>query len=128
MTKDHLHHHLENMAEAIISTLQFVQGISRDEFFGDKKTQKAVAMNIIIIGEAATIIYKKHMDFVLQHPQISWDDMRGMRNRIVHAYFAVDWQYVWDTVHKDFPPLIDAITPLITSCIEQDNDSESPGY
>jgi uncharacterized protein with HEPN domain len=47
-------------------------------------------------------------------------------NRIVHAYSAIDWQYVWDTVHKDFPKLIDAISLYVYSDAAQNTDPVTP--
>jgi len=113
MSASRLDDYLENMLGAARRACKFVEGMPKATFFEDEKTQQAVAMSIVIIGEIATKINEKHTDFVLAHPEIPWDSIRGLRNRIVHAYFAIDWQYVWETIHKDLPLLVDSIRPRV---------------
>jgi uncharacterized protein with HEPN domain len=124
MSANRLDDYLEDMMGAAKRACKFVEGMPKANFFEDEKTQQAVAMSIVIIGEIATKINEKHVDFVLAHPEIPWDGIRGMRNRIVHAYFAIDWQYVWDTLHKDFPLLVDAITPHVKYAAKQNTECD----
>jgi uncharacterized protein with HEPN domain len=77
MSANRLNDYLENMQEAAQVACQFVEGMSRDAFFEDRRTQQAVAMSIVIIGEAASRINEKHTDFILDHPQIPWNKIRG---------------------------------------------------
>jgi uncharacterized protein with HEPN domain len=86
--------------------------MSFDRFSADPKTVKAVELNLILIGEAANQVPAE----VEQHyPQIPWQLMRAMRNRLVHVYFSVDEQLLWDTIQNDLPLLV---TPL-RSLLEQ---------
>jgi uncharacterized protein with HEPN domain len=62
-----------------------------------------VARNFIIIGEAASHLYK---NFIARHSGFSWREMRGMRNIAVHEYFGVDNMIVWETLQKNLPPLL----------------------
>ncbi len=59
----------------------------------------------MIIGEAATKLVDENPDFANQHPEISWKQMRGMRNRMAHGYFEIDLDIVWDTVQLSLPEL-----------------------
>ena len=113
MTANRLYDYLETMQQAAFRACRFVEGMDRDEFFDDERTQQAVAMSLLVIGESAARISEQYCDFVTEHPQIPWNSMRGMRNRIAHAYFTIDWQFVWDTVYKELPSLINAITPIL---------------
>jgi uncharacterized protein with HEPN domain len=113
MNTDHLPDYLEDMRQAALRACRFVEGMSKAEFFEDERTQQAVAMSLILLGEGANKIHEKHADFVLKHPQLPWDNMRGMRNRIVHGYSSIIWPRVWDTVHKDLPQLIEAIEAVL---------------
>ena len=63
--------------------------------------QDTVVRNIEIIGEAANHINRMAPEFIAQHPELPWDDMRDMRNVVIHASLAVDLQVVWRTVQED---------------------------
>jgi uncharacterized protein with HEPN domain len=71
----------------------------------DERTQDAVVRNIEIIGEAANRILTMAPAFVALHPELPWIEMRGMRNKMIHEYFDVDWDVVWATVRNDLPLL-----------------------
>jgi uncharacterized protein with HEPN domain len=94
------------MHVAAADACRFVEGFSESQFLADKRTQQAVVMSLVIIGEAATQIMDRDPDFAARHPEIPWRSMRGMRNRIAHGYFELDLGTVWATVKSDLPPLI----------------------
>jgi uncharacterized protein with HEPN domain len=118
--------YLEDIRQAALRACRFVEGMSQGEFIDDERTQQAVAMSLIIIGEAATKISERYPDFIHEHPQIPWNLIRGMRNRIAHAYFSINWPRVWDTVHKDLPHLIEAIKPYIGAVEDDEADGPRP--
>ena len=91
--------------QACAESRAFLDGMTKASFFADKRTQNAVVMSLMIIGEAAARIMDRHPDFVAQHPETRWRDMRGMRNRIAHGYFDIDLELVWQTVHNGLPIL-----------------------
>ena len=64
--------------------------VSKDEFLTDRRTQQAVVLNLMTIGEAAARIVNECKDFAAAHPEIPWAQMRGMRNRMAHGYFDID--------------------------------------
>jgi uncharacterized protein with HEPN domain len=72
--------------------------------------QNAVIRPLEIIGEAARRLSQQTRD---AHPDIPWDQMIGMRNRLIHEYFRVNLTTVWETVRDDLPPSIALIEPLI---------------
>jgi uncharacterized protein with HEPN domain len=63
-----------------------------------------------IIGEAARMV---SAEVKAQHPEIPWEDMIGMRNRLIHEYFDIGLATIWETVHDDLPHLIQQIAPLV---------------
>ena len=67
--------------------------------------------NFIIIGEAASHLPE---DFIEKHTDLPWREMRDMRNIVVHEYFGVDNMIVWETLQKDFPPLLPLLKQLLT--------------
>lgn len=103
---------VQDILDAIAEIQSFVAGLSRDQFLCDAKTLKAVAANLIIIGEAS-----RHLPETLiqAHPNIPWPLMRGMRNRIVHGYFQIDAAIVWDTCQMDLAPLVEPLTKILES-------------
>ena len=76
---------LEHMQQAAADAITFTEGMSRDDFLADKRTQQAVIMSLIVLGEAATKVMDRYPDFANEHPQVPWRNMRGMRNRIAHG-------------------------------------------
>ncbi len=90
--------------------LKFVDGIDRNEFEDNEIIQNAVMRPLEIIGEASARISK---EFRKAHSEIPWREMVGLRNRLVHEYFRVDFSAVWDTIHKDLPKLIKVMEPLV---------------
>jgi uncharacterized protein with HEPN domain len=87
-----------HMLDATSQALEYVDGMDRDEFQADKRTQQAVILNLIILGEAATKLMNAYPEFAAAHPQIEWRSMRGMRNRIAHGYHEINLDVVWETV------------------------------
>jgi len=73
--------------------------------------QHAVAMSVIAIGEALSKIVQTDPDFVSRHPAIPWREIVGMRNRIAHGYYGLDFEVVWDTVQSSIPELLAALPP-----------------
>ncbi|MDO8261647.1 MAG: DUF86 domain-containing protein [Gallionella sp.] len=97
--------YLEHMLAAIDLVRSHVEGMSKDDFLADKKTQQAVILNIIVIGEAATQIADECPEFAAAHQNVPWKQMRGMRNRMAHGYFEINLDVVWDTVQQSLPDL-----------------------
>ncbi len=105
--------YLAHIADAIERALRYVGSLKDlDALEQDEKTQDAVVRALTVIGEAAVRIQKAAPEFLTAHPQLPWAQMRGIRNKVVHDYFDVAWDVVWDTVKQDLPPLLKQITTL----------------
>lgn len=85
-------------------------GLSWDEFKTSLLHQLAISKALELIGEAASKISSETR---AAHPEIPWDEIVGMRNRLVHDYLRVDLLKVWETVQNDIAPLIAFIEPLV---------------
>lgn len=109
MSEDELSDLLGHIRQAASEARTFVAGMTREAFLADAKTQRAVVMSIIIVGEAATKIMARHPQFVIDHPELRWHQMRGMRNRIAHGYFQINFDVVWDTVQTALPELLEKL-------------------
>jgi len=98
MTENRQADYLEHMRQAAADACGFVDGVSKADFLADRRTQQAVIMSLIIIGEAVAKLMDGYSEFTQTHNQIPWRSMRGMRNRIAHGYFEIDLGVVWETV------------------------------
>lgn len=98
--------YLDHMQQAAADACSFVEGLTKEDFLEDKRTQQAVIMSLIILGEAATKVMDGHSAFTQTHAHIPWRSMRGMRNRIAHGYFDINLDVVWDTVQSALPVLL----------------------
>lgn len=115
--------YLGHIAEAIERATGYVQPLpDRAAFEQNPQVQDAVVRNIEIIGEAVNHINRAAPEFIAQHPELPWQQMRDMRNIVIHAYFAVDLQVVWRTVQEDLPKLKQQVDHLLT---EQQHDSKA---
>ena len=101
---------IRDILDAIAEIQKFTHGMDYRTFKEDIMAVRAVEMNFIIIGEAATQITE---DIEEKYTSIPWSLMRAMRNRIVHAYFEVDEKLMWDTIRNDLPPLIPELERLL---------------
>lgn len=106
MTENRQADYLEHMRQAAADACSFVEGLSKADFLADRRTQQAVIMSLIIIGEAVAKLMDGHGEFTQRHNQIPWRSMRGMRNRIAHGYFDINLHVVWETVQLALPELI----------------------
>ncbi len=90
--------------------LRYCQGVAWDEFERQEVLQDAVLRLIQIIGEAAWKLSPEYRD---SHPDIPWQEIIGMRHRLVHEYFHIDLERVWDVIQNDIPGLISLLEPLV---------------
>ncbi len=94
---------LQHMLDAARAAVIFAEGKTRESLDSDLQLQFALTRAISIIGEAAGRISETTQQ---QLPSLPWTAMRGMRNLLVHTYFDVNLDVVWETVQQDLPPLI----------------------
>ena len=105
---------LEHIIEAIDRATACLAGIPDVEAFEKLWMQQDAAIrSITVIGEASTQILKSDPAFVAQHPEVPWERMSTMRNRVVHDYFEIDLDIVWSTIRQDLPQLADQIRSML---------------
>ena len=104
--------YLRHIRQAAQEACEFAAGITRETFERDLKTQKAIEMNLVVIGEAASRVLEHHPDFAQRHPELPWREMRGMRNRMAHGYFEINLDVVWSTVQTALPALLEQLSAL----------------
>lgn len=121
-TEDYLEH-IVNSSDDILS---FTKNFSKEAFKTDLRTQKAVVMCLIEIGEAATKIASSDPDFVAENNALPWPQMRGMRNRIAHGYFDIDLNIVWQTVTTAIPTLNQQAEDLLNDLCNRPEPGPSP--
>ena len=104
--KERLHH----IILAIDRVLRYVNGKRYEDLVADDMMYYAVVKNIEIIGEAANMLTH---DFISSHTETPWKMVRGMRNYIVHEYFQIDDEVVWDVVTNNLPELREQVARYI---------------
>jgi len=94
--------YLDDILASIANVEQYTKELSFEEFVHDRKTIDAVVRNLEIIGEAAKNLPEK---ITVQYPKIPWNRIISMRNKVVHEYFGVDVDILWETIREDLPEL-----------------------
>ncbi len=107
------------MLQAMERIRKYTCGKTVEDFIADDMMYYAVVKNIEILGEASNMLTSEFRD---SHPQTPWKQINGMRNYIVHEYFQVDNNVVWDVITNDLPSLQKQVTDYIN---EEENKSEA---
>ncbi len=104
--------YINDILEAIQKIDDYLAGLAFEEFLKDNKTIDAVIRNFAVIGEAA-----KHVPPAVKkkHPEIAWNRMAGMRDKVIHEYFGVDIHILWDASKIDLP----IIKPLLVKILKE---------
>lgn len=90
------------MRDAAREAIGFAAGRARDDLETDRQLLLAIVKDVEIVGEAASRLGE---EFRARYPELPWKAIVAMRNRLVHAYFDIDHDIVWNTVTDDLPPL-----------------------
>jgi len=93
---------IEDMRLAIGRIERYTAGLNREAFLQDEKTIDAVVRNLEVLGEVAR---QMPSEFLSQHPEIPWLLIAGLRNRIVHDYFGLDLEIIWEIISHDIASL-----------------------
>lgn len=100
---------LQHIIESCSAILQYIKNRSRPDLDSDRMLAAAITRELEIIGEAVNALSE---DFKTNHPEIPWKDMIGMRNRLIHAYFNVNPDIIWQTAIVAVPELLQAILAI----------------
>jgi len=103
---------LKDILESIDKIDAYTEKLSFEEFQDDEKTIDAVVRNFEIIGEAVNNIPE---DIKKKYPEVEWQEAIGFRNVMIHEYFGVDTEAVWETIEKNLPILKKKITKVKNS-------------
>ena len=102
--------YLDDMLAAAKKINVYVEGVTRSDLERDAKTLDAILRNLEVIGEAA----KNAPDRMREaHPDIPWRKMAGLRDILIHQYFGVDLDIVWDIVQNEVPKLAEALRRIL---------------
>jgi len=101
---------IEDILTCIRNIQSFTAGMNFDEFSADIKTVRAVAFEFTTLGEASRAVPE---GIQKKFSQIPWDKMQDMRNVIIHGYYRLDENILWETIREDLPPLRTALESIL---------------
>ncbi|NDJ17925.1 HepT-like ribonuclease domain-containing protein [Myxacorys almedinensis] len=110
MSSRSLRRRIQDIVEIGSEIETFTQGLNFAEFEADIRTVRAVLYSLAIIGEAAASLLP---EVEMLYPEIPWVDIRGMRNVVIHEYFRVDLEIIWETIQTDLPQLLQLLRELL---------------
>ena len=102
--------YLRHILDAITTIQEYLQGVNEEKFKATRLLQDGVIRQIEIIGEAI-----RHMSRNIRkaYPEIPWQDIAGMRDKLIHDYFGVDIEKVWNTAQEDLPSLKEQVINIL---------------
>ena len=106
LPEEYLRHILKEVEYLLVET----EGLEAGDFLKDETKMRAFARSLEIIGEAAKQVNE---DYRKIHSDVDWKAMSGMRDRLIHHYFGVDYEIVWDVVTSEIPKLKMQIQDLL---------------
>ena len=118
MTRDFTDY-ITDIIDSVAEITEFIEGLDYEMFSEDRKTTNAVIRSLEVIGEAAAKIDQDLRD---RYPEIPWVRMAGMRNKLIHEYFGVDLEIVWEVCTAEIPPLKPSLKKMLKELENQDKE------
>lgn len=112
--------YLQHILEAIQAIEEYLQGIDYDRFMSNRMVQDAVIRRIEVIGEATKNL---SLEIRRKYDDVPWQKIAGMRNRLIHGYFGVDLDAVWDTATRD----VASLRAKVEQIIQQEREPPQEG-
>lgn len=112
--------YLQHILEAIDRLKAGTDGLDKERFIQDTKPQDIAVHNIEVIGEASNNIIKHYPKFAAAHPELKLKQAYDMRNRLIHGYFDIGMEEVWDATRQDIPILQKQVQDIIQTLEGQD--------
>ena len=112
---------LQHLLEAAEAAARYCDGMTRAQFDKDDRTQRAVVQCLSVVGEAAFAMKPSTKDAIAGVP---WPNMVGMRRRLIHEYFAINLDVVWETVQRDLSPLTAAVRNYLEAEPDKSADAD----
>ncbi|MFH1890869.1 MAG: DUF86 domain-containing protein [Candidatus Kuenenbacteria bacterium] len=116
MPKRNIKLYLEDIRVAIRKIEKYTEEVSLKLFESDEKTIDAVIRNLEVIGEAVNNIPKQTRD---KYPNVPWRKIISMRNKVLHEYFGIDWDILWQTIKEDIPELKKQINKIRKNVVKR---------
>ena len=109
--------YISDILDCIHYIADFIGERNYDEFIADNKTSSAVVLKLIVIGEATKNLPENIRE---KYPDVPWKSMTGLRDRVAHGYFGIDYEIIWEVIKTQLPKL----EPRMAEILEE-MDSES---
>jgi len=119
MTRPKTYRYLAKIQEAAGIIISYVENLDYESFKSDLKTQDAVMMRLVSIGELVNHLIEHDINFINNNPQIPWNAIRGLRNKIAHDYFGIDSRMLFETARTSIPQLAAIMPELILKTAER---------
>jgi len=103
--------YLKHILDAISDVEKFAADVDWEGFCGNKEKQYAVLRGLEIIGEATKNLSRQCKG---EHPEVPWRNVAGMRDKLIHGYFGVNLELVWQTINVELPRLKKQISRILT--------------
>lgn len=101
---------LDDIRESGAKVLRYTAGMTFEQFVQDEKVFDAVVRNLGIIGEATKHVPNEIRD---HYPQIAWQKISGLRDIVVHEYFGIDEEILWDIIQNHVPELLEQVAQIL---------------
>lgn len=101
--------YLDDIIDAVENILAYTSGIDYDDFISNRMCIDAVIKNLLVIGEA---VKKIPEDIKSEHPSVDWRNIAGLRDVLIHAYFRIDNDLIWDIIQNKLKNLRDEVLKI----------------